>query len=130
MISGKSQKVLKIWDTNTGECSQVFEHEKEVRFLDVLGNKIISGNLNGDFRIWDSDTGECLHVLAGNNIPASDVKCDGNTVVGCYRSFRKSEIKIWSLEKNECLQTFEFTPGCAVLEVSLLKHIFGKTIHG
>ncbi|MEE0961709.1 MAG: hypothetical protein U0L54_04100, partial [Bacteroidales bacterium] len=63
IISGSSDKTVKIWNANTGECLKTLKgHLSYVRSVAYSpdGTKIISGSYDETIKIWDANTGQCL----------------------------------------------------------------------
>ncbi len=57
-LTGSRDKVLKIWDSKTGQLvTSLFGHERQVFTSDLSndGKTLVSGGLSGDIRIWRSE---------------------------------------------------------------------------
>ena len=67
VVSGSTDRTLRVWDTESGECTHVlYGHTSTVRCLAMHRNKVVSGSRDGTLRVWDIIQGECLHVLVGH----------------------------------------------------------------
>ncbi|PPQ74828.1 hypothetical protein CVT26_005429 [Gymnopilus dilepis] len=64
IISGSSDKTIRIWDAETGESlpDSLARHQARVHSVGFSpdGKKIVSGSKDKSIRLWDSDTGEAL----------------------------------------------------------------------
>ena len=69
LVSGSSDKTVRIWDAVTGECEQTLEgHSSAVTSASFSpdGTKVVSGSTDETVRIWDAVTGECEQTLEGH----------------------------------------------------------------
>jgi Caspase domain/WD domain, G-beta repeat/Bacterial Ig domain len=67
LLSGGTDKALKLWDAATGRLVRTFKghagQTKSVAFL-RNGHRIVSGSDDGTMRVWDAETGAQLVVLS------------------------------------------------------------------
>lgn len=103
VISGSTDRTLKVWNAETGQCIHtLYGHTSTVRCMHLHGNKVVSGSRDATLRVWQVDTGECLHVLVGHLAAVRCVQYDGKLVVsGAYDYM----VKVWNPEREECLHT-------------------------
>jgi WD40 repeat protein len=125
IISGSSDKTIKIWDKNTGNCIQTLQgHTAVIWCLVVDGDKIISGSRDNTIKIWDKNTGNCVQTLQGH---AGWVEClvvDGDSIIS---GSRDNTIKIWDKNTGNCIQTLQgHTDVIACLVVDRDKIISGS----
>ena len=67
VVSGSTDRTLRVWDADSGECTHVlYGHTSTVRCLALHGDKVVSGSRDGTLRVWDIIYGGCLHVLVGH----------------------------------------------------------------
>jgi WD40 repeat protein len=68
LLSGSTDKTVRLWETSTGHCIRIFEGHTDA-VLSVCfsphGALAASGSLNRDkaVRIWDLASGQCLNAL-------------------------------------------------------------------
>jgi WD40 repeat protein len=117
VVSGGSDKTVRVWDVETGECLKVMEgHTDGVGSVAVSrdGKRVVSGGLeNSDardktdnLRVWDVETGKCLKVMEGHTQPCHSVAWlgDGKTVVSAGGD---NEVCVWDVETRECLKQMD-----------------------
>ncbi|KAF8834473.1 WD40 repeat-like protein [Paxillus ammoniavirescens] len=68
LITGSSDKTLRIWNRTTGAVEVLRGHSGTVWDVDVSwdGKMIVSGSRNETVRIWNRESGEMMHVLEGH----------------------------------------------------------------
>jgi WD40 repeat protein len=105
LISGSADNTIKIWNLETGACTQTLQgHQGGVRSLALAQGKLISGSFDNTIKIWNLETGACTHTLQGHQ---SWVNClafaQGKLISGSF----DNTIKIWDLETGACTQTLQ-----------------------
>ncbi|THH18932.1 hypothetical protein EW146_g2153 [Bondarzewia mesenterica] len=103
VVSGGCDKVLRVWDINSGLCVYVLQgHTSTVRCLKVLHNRpiAVSGSRDMSLRVWDVQRGRMLRVLQGHtqSVRALDV-CGNKVVSGSY----DCTCRLWDIDTGECL---------------------------
>ncbi|MEN8904869.1 MAG: WD40 repeat domain-containing protein [Clostridiales bacterium] len=103
LISSAYDKMIKIWDGNTGECLKTMEgHKDTVHVVEVLDNKIISGSSDKTVKIWDIVTGKCLNTLKEHKL---SIRCfafyNDKIISGSF----DDTVKIWDMTTGNCLDT-------------------------
>ena len=103
VISGSSDRTIKIWNLETGtEKDTLKGHSESVYAIAVTpdGQTVISGSGDKTIKIWNLVTGEEKSTLEGhiNSVRAIAVTPDGKTVIS---GSRDKTIKIWNLETGE-----------------------------
>ncbi len=85
-MSGSTDRSLKVWNADTGECMHtLYGHTSTVRCMHLHKNRVVSGSRDATLRMWDIETGECLHMLVGHVAAVRCVQYDGRLVVsGAY----------------------------------------------
>jgi WD40 repeat protein len=69
-VSGSSDKTIRVWNINTGECVRVLAvHHDLVRSLHLDSVRIVSGSYDGTCVIWDSQTFEQIMVIRPTPAP-------------------------------------------------------------
>ncbi|AQK70496.1 Transcription initiation factor TFIID subunit 5 [Zea mays] len=70
IATGSSDKTVRLWDVQTGECIRMFiGHRSMVLSLAMSpdGRYMASGDEDGTIMIWDLSTGRCVSPLLGHN---------------------------------------------------------------
>uniref|UniRef100_A0A8C3UBR8 F-box domain-containing protein n=1 Tax=Catharus ustulatus TaxID=91951 RepID=A0A8C3UBR8_CATUS len=101
VISGSTDRTLKVWNADSGECVHtLYGHTSTVRCMHLHGNRVVSGSRDATLRLWDIETGQCLHVLMGH---VAAVRCfDGTHIVS---GSLDTSIRVWDVESGNCLHT-------------------------
>jgi Tol biopolymer transport system component len=113
LVSGSTDKSLKIWDTGSGQILKTLTGDSDtvssVAYL-PNGKRIISGSYDRSVVIWDADTGEAIRTLRSEQtysweVPpavwAVAVSPDGTRIVS---GSADSNIKVWSAATGELLR--------------------------
>ncbi|KZV63327.1 WD40 repeat-like protein [Peniophora sp. CONT] len=106
VVSGGSDKDLRVWDADTGLCLYVLRgHTSTVRTLRVLHNRpiAISGARDGSILVWDIQHGRLLRRLDGHaaSVRALEV-CGNKAVSGSY----DCTVRLWDVDSGECVHVF------------------------
>ncbi|CAG8678463.1 6334_t:CDS:2, partial [Dentiscutata heterogama] len=137
-VSGSSDKTMKQWDMETGQCiltmdilwamssskaelRQVgfFSGEYAIEYGDFVGALqfrdvgLASGTEDGVIRMWDLRTGQAHRTLLGHTGPITCLQFDDLHVVS--GSIDKS-IKIWDLRTGSVIDTFTYDYGVISLQ--------------
>ncbi len=85
VISGSSDKTLKLWELATGqELRTLTGHSSSVNAVTVTpdGKYVISGSDDNTLKLWDLATGECIATFTADYpIKCCAVAPDGRTIV-------------------------------------------------
>jgi len=109
ILSGSSDKTLKLWDLAKGECLHTFAgHKNYVNTLAISpdGRQALSGSFDKTLKLWDLAKGECLRTFVGHKreVDSVAISPDGRQAIsGSW----DHTLKLWDLAKGECLRTFE-----------------------
>ncbi len=103
------EKLLRIWDVETGQCCRVLAgHTHRVTSISWSsdGTRLASCGEDLTVRLWNADTGECDQVLRGHTkqIWATAFSPDGSLLAS---SGEDQIIKLWKVETGECLRSIE-----------------------
>ncbi len=109
VVSGSTQKNIKVWDTKTGECRATLPIKKHLRLYPILALAVLPtgevASVSSDYTlaIWDAKTGECRDSW---RIPVKQplaVLPTGEVVSGAP----DKTIKVWDTKTGECRATWE-----------------------
>ncbi len=105
LISGSHDSTIKIWDLETGACTQTLQgHQDGVFCLALAEGKLISGSHDKTIKIWDLETGACTQTLHGHQSTVySLASAQGKLISGSG----DRTIKIWDLKTGTCTQTLQ-----------------------
>ena len=69
LISGSSDKTIKIWNLNSGECVKTLQgHTNEINSIQLISDvRIISCSSDGFLKEWDLDSSECVKTFKGHS---------------------------------------------------------------
>ena len=72
IVSRSEDKIIKMWDLQTGECLHVLRgHSKGLWCVHYDGRLLISGARDDKVKVWNPETEECLHTLVGHLNPVN-----------------------------------------------------------
>lgn len=66
LISGSTEKVLRVWDTRTSDCMmKLIGHTDNVKALVVNrdGTQCLSGSSDGTIKLWSLGQQQCIQTL-------------------------------------------------------------------
>ncbi|KAJ4948430.1 hypothetical protein JOQ06_019964 [Pogonophryne albipinna] len=82
VISGSTDRTLRVWDAESGECVHtLYGHTSTVRCMHLHGDRVVSGSRDTTLRVWCVSTGRCVCVLTGHVAAVRCVQFDGRRVV-------------------------------------------------
>ena len=102
IVSGSTDRSLRVWDAASGECKRVsyflytgivvqpyfqalYGHSSTVRCMAMKDNYVVSGSRDNTLRLWNLDTFQCEGVLQGHVAAVRCVCFDGKKIVsGSY----------------------------------------------
>jgi WD40 repeat protein len=119
LLSGSSDKTIKLWDIDTAKCLRTFEgHEAPVVCLDSLTNeRVLSSSADKTIKIWNVNNAFCLLTLSGHTDLVYCVRAlsDDRIISGS----RDRTIKVWCLQTNSCIETIK---SCRESEIQVLSN--------
>ena len=100
IVSGSSDKTVRVWDAESGaELAVLRGHEECVRSVTYSsdGRRIVSGSDDNTVRVWDADNGAELAVLSGHEDDVNSVSCspDGRQIAS---GSDDSTVRVWDTE--------------------------------
>jgi WD40 repeat protein len=111
IISGSEDGTARLWDVDTGVCSQVFHHGDRTYISKVVfspqGNLIASGDWSGKVKLWEVGTGRCRHTLNGHvkRVETIAFSPRGNLI---FSSSVDGEARLWDTETGVCRWTHHY----------------------
>jgi len=109
VVSGSSDKTLKVWDLETGKCrANLKGHSDAVLGVAVTadGKTVVSGSQDRTLKVWDLETGQCRATFEGHSgsTLSAAVTPDGRTVIS---GSNDKTLKVWDLETGGCRATLK-----------------------
>lgn len=103
LISGSSDKTIKLWNLSTGEVIHTLSgHSGSIISLAISpdGQIIFSGSIDETIKLWSLNTGEFLRTLAGHQgaVGSLAVSPDGQTL---FSGSWDETIKLWNLSTGK-----------------------------
>ena len=72
IVSRSEDKIIKMWDLQTGECLHVLRgNSKGLWCVQFDGRLLISGARDDKVKVWNPETEECLHTLVDHLNPVN-----------------------------------------------------------
>ncbi len=107
IISGSSDKTVKIWEAGTGQCVRTLKgHAGWVLSVSCSpdGGAIVSGSSDKTARAWEAATGRCVYTLKGHDGEVLSVSYspDGGTIVS---GGSDKTVKVWETGSGRCVRT-------------------------
>ncbi|KAF8835837.1 WD40 repeat-like protein [Paxillus ammoniavirescens] len=102
LVTGSSDKTLRIWNRTTGAVEVLRGHSDTVWDVDVSrdGKMIVSGSDDKTVRIWNRELGETMHAFEGHEdwVRSVQFSPDSSRVVS---GSLDSTVRVWSVETGE-----------------------------
>ncbi|CAH1784778.1 unnamed protein product [Owenia fusiformis] len=96
IVSGLRDNTIKIWDSQTLECTQVLTgHTGSVLCLQYDDNIIISGSSDSTIRVWSVKTGEMLNTLIHHCEAVLHLRFSDGIMVTCSKD---RSIAVWDMQ--------------------------------
>lgn len=111
IVSGSSDKTIKVWDIRTNSPWSVMSlvgHSGTVRCLHLEGNRLVSGSMDCTIKVWDLSSHStwssiaCKVTMTGHRDTVRCLQVDDEKVVS--GSYDKT-LKVWDLRTGECKLT-------------------------
>lgn len=132
LASGSSDRQVKLWNVDTGECLKVFEgHQGSIGSLAFSpdGQTLVSSSEDNTIKIWQLETAKEIAEFPSINsllVNSFALSPDGK----CLATNNKGEgIQIWQIDPKVCLQTIKidncqdvlvvFSPNSKLLVIGL-----------
>ena len=104
LVSGSWDGTARIWDTNTGKCTNVLEgHQHAVCVLSLPNGIVITGSQDKSIRLWFKGEQQKEIPNAHDDIIRQFTEVPGLGFASCSND---ESVKLWSIDGN-LLQTFK-----------------------
>ncbi|RKK90937.1 hypothetical protein BFJ68_g16337 [Fusarium oxysporum] len=103
VASASSDKTVRIWNAQTGDCERVLEGHSSTAISVVFSHdstKVASASLDKTVRIWNTETGDCKRVLEGHISSVDSVVFSHDSKK--LASSGDMTVRIWSAETGKC----------------------------
>lgn len=85
-VSGSTDRSVRIWNTESGECLFILNgHTSTVRCMALKGDMLVTGSRDCTVRMWNMTTGKTEGVFTGHQAAVRCVQFDGKRIIsGSY----------------------------------------------
>jgi WD40 repeat protein len=127
IASGGDDRVIKVWDVQTGECLRTLHgHENWIQAIAFSpdGTCIASGSNDQTIQLWDTATGERLQTLQSHHnriwaVAFSEVKTSSTENHLLLISGSEDEtVRVWNLDTGECIQSLRSPRPCEGMNIA------------
>lgn len=107
-LSASSDKTIKIWDIEIGECIKTFKgHSDSINSVmhAPCSRKILSASNDKTIKVWNIETGDCVKTYLGHSdkINSAVYSSDGKKILSASDD---KTIKVWDVETGNCIKTY------------------------
>ncbi|MFL6207732.1 MAG: TIR domain-containing protein [Pyrinomonadaceae bacterium] len=107
ILTGGADKIIRLWDVETGRCLRVFEgHMERIDSVAWSADQRYALSGSDDVRLWDVEMGRCLRVFEGHTGAIMIVAWSADQRRALSGSFDNS-VRLWDVETGRCLRMFE-----------------------
>ncbi len=113
IATGGPSRLLKIWNTETGELvKSIKKHTDWITALDLSNDGVLfaSGDRNGGVWVWESESGNEFHTLRGHQagITAAVFRSDSNLLA---TSSEDGTVRFWEMNGGSEVKKIDAHPG-------------------
>ncbi len=104
IVSGSSDRTVKIWNSQTGECLTTFDgHTRPVLSVAFSpdGKTIASCGGHSIIKLWDLTTGKCQQTIQEK--ASYIIKFSSNDIVASGQT--TGLVKLWDIHNGQCIET-------------------------
>ncbi len=122
VASGGSDRILRLWNLESGECETVLEGHGA--FISALAwhptePLLVSASADGTARVWNLDHGRCVHVLEGQGGPLRGLALAGSGFGHVACAGQDGIVSIWELNTGRKLRSLRGHQGAATSVVAI-----------
>jgi WD40 repeat protein len=107
-VSGGADKIIRLWELETGRCLRTLEgHTASVRAVSISpeGRFAVSGGDDETIRFWELETGRCIRSIEGHSGSVCALRMSAD---GCFAlSGGGLKLHLWDLKTGQCLHAME-----------------------
>jgi WD40 repeat protein len=112
VVSGSSDKTLKLWELESGQCLRTFVgHDADVNAVAVVPHSpfVVSASRDETVRLWNTDSGKCVRALEGHvgEVGCLTVARNGQTAIS---GGEDCTLRLWELGSGLCQRVFKRHP--------------------
>ncbi|MEM7726734.1 MAG: NB-ARC domain-containing protein [Cyanobacteria bacterium P01_A01_bin.45] len=105
IVSGSSDRSVKIWDSQTGQCLKtLYGHNRPVLSVAFSpdGKTIASCGGHSIIKLWNFETGECYQTIQEKASYVIKFNSDSSILASGHTS---GIVKLWNTNSGQCIQT-------------------------
>ncbi|AFY53837.1 WD40 repeat-containing protein [Rivularia sp. PCC 7116] len=105
IVSGSSDRTVKVWDSDTAQCLKTFYgHNRPVLSVSFSPDENIIASCGGHsiIKLWNVETGECFQTIQERASYIIKFNCNGLILASGHTS---GIVKLWDTNSAKCLQT-------------------------
>jgi hypothetical protein len=106
-ISGGDDKLVRVWDIETGRCLHALAghaHFVSSVCMSTDGALILSASWDTTLRLWESRTGRCVRVLSGHSALVA-AACLSADAAWAASGGLDGTVRLWEVATGRCLRT-------------------------
>jgi WD40 repeat protein len=105
LLSGGDDRLMKIWDVNTGQNLHTFEHDNRISLVFFSSDgKTVVAKSGHKLCFWSLETLQCLKAL---ELPlAWECELNHDSSIALSPAYSGS-FQLWNLSTGQCVQTFD-----------------------
>ena len=128
LVTGSREKIIKIWNTKTGQCEKILGQSNCVKNFVVLPNGLLAGGFDdGTIKIWDTKTWECIKTLINTLINQNYVDALAHVLPDLLISAFDAKLMLWDINTWQCKQIIDMHEGYVIAFATLPNGLLAVT---